>query len=304
MTALHMLSYITLLVFSAAVLARIVRIMKMPVHLRWELYPVPHEKGRAHYGGSILEEVNWWTKPREMDRLNELRVMLTEIIFLKGVWEHNRSLWLASFGLHFGLYLLCGVLALLLLSVVLTLTGLSSLPATLALVIPLLAWGGYALGILGTVLLYVKRLTDPKLKMYNNPSHYFNLLLLGAIFITGLAWLATRPDYSTSSADFLQSLLTPAIAAPLPMIGYWHLCLVLFFFLYFPFTHMTHAFVKYFTYHAIRWEDEPVHPGAKFQTQLHQQIQQPVTWAAPHVNADGKKTWADLASETGEEKKS
>ena len=44
----------------------------MPMHVRWELYPVAHEKGRASYGGSYFEEVDWWTKPREVDKLGEV----------------------------------------------------------------------------------------------------------------------------------------------------------------------------------------------------------------------------------------
>ena len=61
MIILQVLSYAALLIFIAASLSRIIKVAKMPVHLRWELYPVPHERGRAHYGGSRLEENEWWT---------------------------------------------------------------------------------------------------------------------------------------------------------------------------------------------------------------------------------------------------
>jgi len=45
------------IVISTVVLAfRTVKIAQMPVHLRWELAPVPHEKGKSAYGGSYLEE--------------------------------------------------------------------------------------------------------------------------------------------------------------------------------------------------------------------------------------------------------
>jgi len=42
------------------------RYATMPAHLRWELYPVAHEMGRASYGGSYFEEVDWWTRPRQV----------------------------------------------------------------------------------------------------------------------------------------------------------------------------------------------------------------------------------------------
>lgn len=303
MTVFHILIYLSLLILLAGVIARAVRIARMPVHLRWELYPVPHEKGRASYGGSIFEEVDWWTKPRKVDRLGELGVMIPEILFLKGVWEHNRSLWLGSFTLHFGLYLLMGELALLLLSGVLTLTGIAPglLNAALFLV-PILALAGCIIGLFGAVVMFFKRITDPRLRPYTNSSHYFNLLLLCAIYLTGLLWVLLDPEYTANLAGFFAGWMSLSSIPALPGIGYWHVGLVLFFLAYFPFTHMTHAFVKYFTYHDVRWEDAPNVPGGRVSRRVERLVRQPVTWAAPHVNADGKKTWAEIALETGETK--
>ena len=34
-----------------------------PLHVRWELYPVPHEGSKTVYGGSFMEEKDWWTQP-------------------------------------------------------------------------------------------------------------------------------------------------------------------------------------------------------------------------------------------------
>ena len=61
------ISWVLLAVFVVAFVLRTIRLAKLPVHLRWELAPVPHEKGKSHYGGSYLEEFEWWTKPREKD---------------------------------------------------------------------------------------------------------------------------------------------------------------------------------------------------------------------------------------------
>ena len=66
---------------------------KLPMHLRWELSPVPHEKGKSQYGGSYLEEYDWWTKKREKSLINEAIYMGKEIFFLKGVFENNKKLW-------------------------------------------------------------------------------------------------------------------------------------------------------------------------------------------------------------------
>lgn len=304
MTVLHVLVYFSLLVFLAGVIARVLRIARMPVHLRWELYPVPHEKGRAGYGGSALEEVDWWTKPRQLDRLGELGVMLSEIFLLKALWEHNRRLWFGSFTLHYGLYLLIAELALFTLTCLLTLAGVAgNLIGLIGSVAKVLAWIGCTVGLIGAVLMLYKRVRDPKLRPYSNASHFFNLMLLGAMFLTGLLWVATDPTYADRIVGFFVGWMSVSELPALPPIGYWHLGFLLFFLVYFPFTHMTHAFVKYFTYHDIRWEDEPNRPGGKMQAEIEKLENQVVTWAAPHVNADGRKTWLDVVSESAEEKK-
>ena len=68
---LILLSYGLLAIFLVFFLLKSVKMARMPVHLRWELAPVPHEKGKGHYGGSYLEEAEWWTQPREKDHLAE-----------------------------------------------------------------------------------------------------------------------------------------------------------------------------------------------------------------------------------------
>lgn len=304
MTVFYLLIYFSLLVFASAVIARIIRIARMPLHLRWELYPVPHEKGRARYGGSTLEEVDWWTKPRKVDRLAELGVMIPEILFLKGVWEHNRPLWFSSFTLHFGLYLLIAELGFLALAGLLTLAGLEAgIMIFLSGLIQVLAWAGCIIGAVGATLMLIKRLTDRRMRSYSTPSHFFNLLLLEAIYVTGFVWVIIDPGYAPHLVDFFAGWMSASALPVFPLIGYWHVGFVLFFFVYFPFTHMTHAFVKWFTYHDVRWEDEPNLPGGKLQAEIDELEKQVVTWAAPHVKADGKKTWVDIASETGLETK-
>ena len=76
------------------------------MHVRWELYPVPHEKGKADHGGSFLEDVDWWTKPIPKSKTSELMAMGEEIILLKGVFESNKPLWIWTLPFHLGLYLI------------------------------------------------------------------------------------------------------------------------------------------------------------------------------------------------------
>ncbi|MBU0519466.1 respiratory nitrate reductase subunit gamma [bacterium] len=300
MTVLHGIVYVSAIIFIIAVAARMVRTAKMPVHLRWELYPVPHEKGRASYGGSMLEEVDWWTKPQHKDEVSTMLFMIPEILLLKGVWEHNRSLWFPSWALHFGLYLLIGDLGLLILGGILAAFGVTGgIIGLIAVVTTALAWAGTILGVVGAVLMLLRRLTDKNLKMFNSFSHFFNLLLIGGMCLTELVWVATDPAYAYTAMGIFTGWVTGSSIPALSAMVYWHIGLVLVFMVYFPFTHMTHAFIKYFTWHSVRWEDTPNTPGSELSKKIGEMVSQKPTWAAPHVNADGKKTWIDLVGETG-----
>ena len=96
-------------VFVVATAVRAVGYARAPLHLRWELYPVPHEApDRAAHGGSYFETSDWWTHAPHFSLMGELKAMVPEMLFLKALREFNVRLWWRSFPFHFGLYLLIG----------------------------------------------------------------------------------------------------------------------------------------------------------------------------------------------------
>jgi hypothetical protein len=60
---------------------------------------------------------------------------------------------------------------------------------------------------------------------------------------------------------------------------------------------MMHFVAKYFTYHEVRWNDRPMERGSRMEREVERLLAQPVSWAGPHVRADGKKTWVDIVTE-------
>ncbi len=94
----YIVAYLGIVFFLIACVARFMMWSKMPMHVRWELYPVAHEGGgKAAYGGSYLEDTDWWAKKREVSLFGELKVMVPEILFLVALREHNPKLWTRSF---------------------------------------------------------------------------------------------------------------------------------------------------------------------------------------------------------------
>jgi len=295
-TLLIVVSWALLAVFVVAFILRTIRIARLPVHLRWELAPVPHEKGKSHYGGSYLEEFEWWTKPREKDSIKEASYMLQEILLLKSVWENNRRLWWFSFPFHTGMYVLIGAGALLLLSNGLEVVGVQTAGGWQG-GISIFAGAGFALGGIGALGLLVSRFVDPRFRDYTTPAALFNLILLLAIFVTGGYVVAASQNLAGSVWDFGTGLVTGDLSVELSGVLQAHVLLALVFLAYLPFTRMMHFVAKYFTYHQVRWDDEPLVAGGRLEQEANRLLEQPVTWGAPHVNANGSKNWVDVATE-------
>jgi nitrate reductase gamma subunit len=302
---LVLITYVSVAVFVGAVVSRFLKISRLPIHLRWELYPVAHEKGRASYGGSYLEESNWWTKPRESSRAGELKVMIPEILLLAGVREHNLAHWYRTFPFHFGLYLLAGLIALLVLGGMLTVVGVNVGPnggvigRVLHHLTYIVGYDGFLLGLGGAIALLVRRVSDIDYQEYTKKGDYFNLAFF--VLTLGLALLAHLfgdPNFSAMRAYFAR-LLTFGLSSagpPLTSLGALEVVLGSVLLAYIPLTHMSHFFTKWFMYHDIRWGDEPNMVGGEIERRINENLQYPVSWSAPHIRGDGKKNWVDVAT--------
>ena len=310
---LLVITYASAAVFAGSVLYRFVRISRMPIHLRWELYPVAHEKGRASYGGSYLEEPDWWTKPREASLVGELKVMIPEILLLAGVWEHNRKHWFRTFPFHFGLYLLAGLIALLAVGGAAVLVGVDVsadgglLGKAIFHLTYLLGYAGLGLALFGAVGLLARRMFEPDYAEYTKRSDYFNLVFFVLTLALALAAHALYDPEFIALRDYFARLMTFGLAAvreghtsPAGLVSL-EIVLASLLAAYIPLTHMSHFFTKWFMYHDIRWNDEPNLPGGKLERQIGEVMQYPVSWSASHIRGDGKKTWVDVATSDVEE---
>jgi nitrate reductase gamma subunit len=296
----QILAGLALLGFVGGCLYKAAHYARMPQHLRWELYPVAHEKGKASYGGSYFEELDWWTKPREVSKLGEVRTIAEEVLTLKQVRERNPGLWLPSLFFHYGLYLLFGLGAALLVGAI---PGVRGLPLLWRLgggrALALWCGAGLALATLGCVGLLARRLANPGLRRASTPADFFHLVLLLAVFLASWGSLLWADPRLTVAAAFSSSLVTLRPVADVPAWFAAQVLLLGLFAAYLPWSHMTHFFAKYFTWHSVRWDDAP-NLGGTFDARVHKLLLRPISWSAAHIKGDGRKTWADVVAERGD----
>jgi len=293
--ASFVIAWIGVAAFVVGTCARAVRYARAPMHLRWELYPVPHEApARAAHGGSRYEERDWWRKPQARHLRGELAYMLPEMLLLAGLRQHNRRLWYRSYPFHLGLYLVAAAAALLAAGALVDLAGAplgDGAARAVNAACDLLGAGGVLLGTGGALALIHARLTDPKLATYSAPADYFNLALFaGVLPLVGLGFLL-EPAPALLVAARVARLDTAAPLHPVLAAG---LALAALTAAYVPLTHMSHFVGKWFTYHNVRWDDGPT--GERVRAKMAEYLTYRPTWSAPHVQADGTKTWREVVA--------
>jgi len=301
---LYIALYAAIACFVFGCARRVRQYAPLPAHLRWELYPVPHEPPtRIQHGGSYFEESDWWTKPRPRYRAGELRVMIAEIFLLKSVRESNRRLWWSSQLFHLGFYL-CFASC----SVLIVLTGISfaAAPAWLEPVARIASGfgrAGLALTMLGALVLLLHRIRERELRDYTHPADYVHLAVIGAA-----AALLLAGGYSVSAPGAL-GLIRGAFlfdsGVHVPVLLAAGMLMALGLLAYVPYSQMAHFIGKYFAFHSVRWDDAPNRQDA-FAGQISSSLALRPTWSAQHFGAAGSRSWAEIAAAnpaTGEARK-
>lgn len=289
--------YLAFLVFIVATLYKVFVIARMPRHLRWDLYPIAHEGSE----GSVFQKSEFWTKPRHFSLVSELAEMAEEIFLLKRTFLYNRRMWLFSYPMHLGFYLLSGWLGLVIIGAGIDLaTGLTISAAStffwgqlLNVVTVLVGAGGLVLGLIGCLGLLWMRLTDENLRDFSSPITFLNLYLLIAIFAVGLAaWLINDLSF-VLARGYAASLLAFQPAA-LPPLMTLEALLFAIFLIYLPFSRMLHFAAKYFFYHDIMWEDELLVVGGGLDKAIGGYLHYATGWGAPHLQPG--TSWLEQAA--------
>ena len=311
----YALSYLCILVFVLAAGYRVYRQMTLPVHVRWEIYPVQHETtDKLAHGGSYMEDLNWWEKKHGSSLFNEIKYMVPEILFIRGLWKENRNLWRVSFPFHFGLYLMIGTCGLLVLNAFLVLWGGNTVPADGAIrtllngLIVSVGWIGLVLGVIGSAGTLCRRLADRDLRDYSSFIDYFNILFILLFFLSAfLTSLFVDPLLEGAKA-YVFGLLTGggSLNGYVPgqtFCGGATIILASLLVAYVPLTHMSHMFMKYFLYHNVKWDDAPNLRGGTIEAAIRKNLALKPTWKAKHIEGDGRKSWLDIASSAPKEMK-
>lgn len=301
MTALfYLLGYLAFIGFISLAIRRLRTFRKAtPLHVRWELYPVPHEGDKAKHGGSYMEEVDWWKKKRHLSHLEDIKGILEEVLFLHATFKHNLKLWACTYPFHLGMYLLMGGTIILIISTLLQIFGIapdSVLITAIGHIINGSALFGSFCIIVGGIALIQRRRHDSGLKRYTTNEHYLNLGSFILFGVLGLLACLFTPSFFDQASTFMHGLLTLSFTPMNNTLFSLHMLVGFALLIMIPMTNMQHLILKYDMYHNIRWEDTPTPFSSRNQKKLMEALQLKVSWSADHIQGNGQKTWVDVAT--------
>lgn len=266
----------------------------MPRHLRWDLYPVPHQGPE----GSKYQKVDFGKLKPHASLFHELREMIPEMLFIKKAFINNPKVWAGSFPLHAGFYL--GIIWLLLIvagalmelnSIKVTADSTSRISTMVYYLTVVTGAGTFIAGFCGSLVLLGLRIADQDMRYISDYVSFINLGLMIALFGAGLsAWGLTDASFSIIRRHVADLLIINPVPVKEPLVVLEVLVFCLFL-IYMPFSRMMHFVGKYFFYHNILWDDEMMKRNSAMENDIAAYLQFKTTWSAPHMQKDG--SWVD-----------
>lgn len=277
-----------------------IKYAKMPLHLRWDLYPVTH-KNRRNHGGSPDDDLEWRKKPRRKNLIRSFMFILKDNFYLGEYFHRNRGYWVVLLPWHVGflliisLHILCFFAALtMILGLRVSAESANIFGKVMYYSILITGVGSFVTGSFGSVGMFIKRMADRDLRAYASPINYFNYLFLLAVFVSGLsAWYLGDATF-TEYREFWKGLITFDFKN-VELLSALHILLFSLLLIYLPFTRSMHYITRFFAFLWVNWDDKPNLKGSEIEKKVQRCLNQPVSWSAPHIRSGQK--WADLAIE-------
>lgn len=245
---------------------KIVKYLRFPVHLRWELYP---------FSKNILS-------------------FLKEYILFESYYKWKKSYWLALYISHIGFVLLIFFQMFGFIGSLAEISGIDISSTSdnfpgISIYYAAIISGAicFIAGIVGSIGLFTKRLTDSNLRAYASPEMYFGYIFNLILSLVGLyVWCYVDPSFQ-KYREFWKGMITFKPVTVEPSLALLIIILSLHL-IYLPFTRAFHYISRIFAYFLIRWDDKPNIRGSKLEHTLQALLNQNISWAAPHIKA-GKK---------------
>jgi len=225
---------------------KIARYLRMPVNLRWELYPLGFKEKLKFLG---------------------------EYLIFSEYFKRKKTYWLFLYPWHVGFV---GLILFHLLCFLSSLFGREALFRITALVGII----SFLSGLFGGIGLFIKRLKDQDLRPYTSFTHFFTYIFTILLFSSGLLAYFLEPSLE-GYRRFWERLLRFDFVKVSDGLAF-HLLIFSLFLMYLPFTSSVHYLTKILGFFLIRWDNKPMRKGGRIEKLMERQLQRKISWSGPH----------------------
>ncbi|MCX7966602.1 MAG: respiratory nitrate reductase subunit gamma [Syntrophorhabdaceae bacterium] len=294
-TFLALFTYLSYGFIIGAYTVKIIKYLKLPLHLRWELYPVIHEE-RFQNGGSCYEIVEWWKYPSKKRPLKGFFCLLKGYFTLNDYFKKNIFYWTGLFPWHMGFILIITFHILCFIGAICAAHGVEvSLRSpfltgrTIFYLTLITGVVSFITGTAGSIIVFLNRWIDKDLKKYATWMNYFTYIFTFFVFLTGIySWYFDL--YFTEYRKFWMGLIQfNFVSVETPTMV--HIIIFNLFLIYLPFTRSLHYITRFFAFYLIRWDDTPNIKGSEMEKRIAAQLNYTLDWSAPHISKG--KTWIE-----------
>ncbi len=296
---LILLSYFAYIFIVVAYCTKVAKYVRMPIHLRWELFTSTEaDKNNCRQGLTAFE-----AQPPQSSKWRSSKVssFLKEYLWFPSFFSHNKVYWIFLYIAHISFVGFIVFQTFCIAEAMGTFFFYDKVTnavdrATGGLVILRIVLGvvSFTAGIIGNIGLMFYRINHRDLRLYTPPLTFIGYCVSIGISLIGLILLLTSDPYFSGYVKFFVGML---VLKPTEVSG----LLGLFIFLnalhliYLPFTTGFHYVTRAFAFFGVQWDMRPNTKGSAVEMAISQILKKRISWSAPHIKAG--QTWEEAAKD-------
>lgn len=280
---------------------KVLKYLKMPIHLRWELFSSTDATKTSNDGESAGVASEHLTSHKERGWSSRLWSFAREYLLFPSYYSHNKIYWLFLYIAHIGFA------GLIIFQFICIATALSTFvvddhllasvgPNSSSFAILRITLGTISFGasIIGNIGLMIYRTTHRGLRLYTPPLTFIGYFVSVGIGLIGFILLLTIDPYFSGYVSFFIGMVR---LKPTEVSGWLGLFIFLnaFHLLYLPFTPGFHYVTRAFAFFGVKWDTRPNIKGGAIEKAIVQVMNKKITWSAPHIKAG--QTWEEAAKD-------
>jgi len=297
---LALFTYFAYVFIIAAYTAKFILYLRLPVHLRWELFTATDggNSGHGHLNPEGLKRLVSWSNTKWS---RNLWSFVKEYLWFPSYLSHGRVYWLVLYIAHVGFI---GLILFQFTCITMAVGNvlwdnqplLAPEPEVGILIAVRITLGvlSFATGIFGNIGLFLYRINNRNLRLYTPPLTFIGYCLTIAISTSGfILWLTSDPRFSQYVYFFvglikLQPIEVSNLLGLFILLNAFHL-------VYLPFTPGFHYITRAFAFFGLRWDVRPNVRGGNLEKKISRIMKEKLTWSAPHIKPG--QTWEEAAKD-------